>query len=42
VDGDAKKGVAFQRPLCPYPQVAMYNGSGDVNAAASFACVVPK
>jgi feruloyl esterase len=42
VDGDAKKGVAFQRPLCPYPQVAIYNGSGDVNAAASFACTVPK
>jgi len=26
------------RPLCPYPQVARYNGSGDMNDAASFAC----
>ncbi len=26
------------RPLCPYPTVARYGGSGDVEAAASFAC----
>jgi hypothetical protein len=26
------------RPLCPYPQVARYNGTGDVNLAASFSC----
>jgi predicted esterase len=26
------------RPLCPYPQVARYNGTGDVNLAASFTC----
>ena len=26
------------RPLCPYPQVARYNGSGDVDSAASFSC----
>jgi pimeloyl-ACP methyl ester carboxylesterase len=26
------------RPLCPYPQVARYNGSGDVESAASFSC----
>lgn len=38
VDGDASKGVAFQRPLCPYPQIAKYKGSGDMNSAASFAC----
>jgi feruloyl esterase len=42
VDGDAKKGVALQRPICPYPQVAMYKGSGDMNDAANFACRVPK
>ncbi len=39
VDGDASKGVAFQRPLCPYPQVATYAGSGDINDAANFTCV---
>jgi hypothetical protein len=29
------------RPLCPYPQVARYKGSGSVDDAASFACVDP-
>jgi feruloyl esterase len=27
------------RPHCPYPQVARYAGSGDVNRAESFRCV---
>lgn len=26
------------RPLCPYPQVARYNGEGDVEDASSFEC----
>jgi feruloyl esterase len=26
------------RPLCPYPQVATYKGSGDINDAANFTC----
>jgi Tannase and feruloyl esterase len=26
------------RPLCPYPQVATYKGSGSLDEAASFAC----
>jgi feruloyl esterase len=42
VDGDAAKGVAFQRPLCPYPQVSMYSGTGDMKDAANFSCVAPK
>lgn len=29
------------RPLCPYPQVASYRGSGDTNDAASFVCRTP-
>ena len=29
------------RPLCPYPQVARYKGSGSVDDAANFACVKP-
>ncbi|MDA0204991.1 MAG: tannase/feruloyl esterase family alpha/beta hydrolase [Acidobacteria bacterium] len=33
--------VELTRPLCPYPQVAKYSGSGDPNAAANFACAVP-
>jgi feruloyl esterase len=26
------------RPLCPYPQVAKYKGTGNINDAASFVC----
>jgi feruloyl esterase len=38
VDNNPTKGIALQRPLCAYPQVARYKGSGDVNDAGSFAC----
>jgi feruloyl esterase len=30
--------VTRSRPLCPYPAQAVYNGSGDINVAANFAC----
>jgi feruloyl esterase len=26
------------RPLCPYPEVAVWDGEGDSNDAASFVC----
>ena len=29
------------RPLCPYPQVAKYNGTGNHDEAANFRCVLP-
>ena len=29
------------RPVCPYPQQAKYNGSGDTRDAASFSCTNP-
>jgi feruloyl esterase len=29
------------RPLCPYPQVAAYSGTGSPDEAASFACKAP-
>ena len=29
------------RPLCPYPQVARYKGTGSIDEAASFSCVNP-
>jgi tannase/feruloyl esterase len=32
------QGVAFTRPLCPYPQVAKYSGVGATTNAASFVC----
>jgi hypothetical protein len=35
---DASKGIAMQRPLCPYPQKAWYKGEGDPNDASSFVC----
>lgn len=33
--------VVRTRPLCPYPQVARYKGSGSIDEAANFACVNP-
>jgi feruloyl esterase len=36
--GDPGKGVQMTRPLCPYPEEAMYKGTGDTNSAASFTC----
>jgi feruloyl esterase len=30
------------RPLCPYPQVAVYRGTGSTNDIANFACKAPK
>ncbi len=38
---DDKGAITRQRPICAYPQIAVYRGSGDVNAAAGFACVTP-
>jgi feruloyl esterase len=35
---DAGK-VVRTRPLCPYPQVAKYKGSGSIDDAANFTCV---
>ena len=37
-EGAARK-VVMARPLCPYPQVAKYDGKGDTKLASSFACV---
>jgi feruloyl esterase len=30
------------RPLCTYPQVAKYKGSGSIDAAENFVCESPK
>jgi feruloyl esterase len=32
---------ARSRPVCPYPQMAQYKGTGSVDDAANFACGVP-
>jgi feruloyl esterase len=33
--------VVRTRPLCPYPQVARYKGSGSIDESANFSCVKP-
>jgi feruloyl esterase len=38
---DDAGAIRRQRPICAYPQMAHYRGSGDVNAAESFTCVTP-
>lgn len=42
VDGNPAKGVAMTHPLCPYPQVAHYKGTGDTKDAANFVCEAPR
>jgi feruloyl esterase len=34
--------VVFTRPLCPYPQVAQYKGTGSTDDATNFVCVNPE
>ena len=38
---DDKGAITRQRPICAYPQIASYRGSGDINSAASFTCTIP-
>ena len=35
------QGIAFQRPLCPFPKISKYKGTGSTTAASSFECVDP-
>src|SRR5436309_2712671 len=34
----ASTGVKMTRPLCPYPKIAKYKGTGDTNDAGNFVC----
>jgi hypothetical protein len=36
------QGVKMTRPLCAFPNVAQYKGSGDTNDEANFVCAEPK
>jgi feruloyl esterase len=36
-DGKAER----TRPLCPYPQTAVYRGSGSTDEAVNFVCKLP-
>ena len=38
----ANNRVEMSRPLCPYPQVAVYSGKGSTNDAGNFACKQPQ
>ena len=33
--------VDMSRPLCPYPQVAVYKGTGNIDSATNFVCEAP-
>jgi len=35
---DPSSGVKMTRPLCAWPKMAKYKGSGDVNDAANWEC----
>jgi len=37
--GDTPPAVQMTRPLCVYPKVAKYSGSGNTSIAANFTCV---
>ena len=37
----ANGAPTMSRPLCPFPQKAVYNGSGNANEAQSFTCQKP-
>jgi feruloyl esterase len=34
-------GILKTRPVCAYPEVAIYKGSGDINDAANYKCGEP-
>ena len=38
---NASGATVRSRPLCPYPEVARYSGSGSIDEAASFQCRKP-
>jgi hypothetical protein len=40
VNGDPTSGVVRTRPLCPYPQVAVYKGRGSADDATNFLCAI--
>ncbi len=42
VNDDPKMRIARTRPLCPYPLMARYKGSGSIDDAANFVCADPQ
>jgi len=39
---DSAGTLTRSRPVCAYPDEAVYNGSGDINDAANFSCRTPR
>jgi hypothetical protein len=37
-DDNPAGAIKMQRPVCPYPKLAVYMGHGDTNVASSFKC----
>ncbi|MFN2546076.1 MAG: tannase/feruloyl esterase family alpha/beta hydrolase [Myxococcales bacterium] len=42
VNDNPASGTVRTRPLCPFPQVAVYKGHGSTNVASNFDCRNPK
>jgi len=45
IDATAGPGTPWPgrtRPLCPYPRVARFTGTGDPERAENFTCALPK
>jgi feruloyl esterase len=40
VEDDPAKGVQTRRPLCAYPKIARYKGTGPANDESSFSCEI--
>jgi hypothetical protein len=41
-DSDVHGPALRSRPLCPFPQAAVYQGKGSTDEAANFSCAAPK
>jgi len=41
-DDSVAKGVRMTRPLCPYPQIATYKGTGDSSEYTTWDCKTPR
>jgi feruloyl esterase len=39
INNTPASGIQYQRPICPFPQLARYKGTGDTTKPDSFACV---
>jgi feruloyl esterase len=41
VEDESQMRIKMTRPLCPYPQAAMWTGTGSTDDAANFVCKAP-